>query len=343
MKHHVLVSVLLSVLSLPMLGAAENSGSANLFFDFRNGTQTRPVWVSAINHEGGQVNSNRGWFVESNAPAASGKIVVDLVRSSVTANLALGIVFDELPDTDIAVQLWDDQNRVVAVDLFYNLLFKTKEAQTDTFVVPLQKYPHATKVVVRRVSGPVSIFALSLYPVAADAAIDAGSQEQLARFFGDPLSPSNSLHDAMALTKARETAVTKLISAPIVASSGTNNPGLIVGPLDGDRVPRSFEVRGRTAQPAAGHHLWVFVQVGRFLFPKAEATVDGHAWRATITEDGSPPGGKFFLALYDVGAEAHSRITEYKRKARASGSSPAWTDVTGASRVARVSLRLQPD
>jgi hypothetical protein len=324
-------------------GAAENAGSANLFFDFRTGTQSRPPWCVSVQHDGGAVDGGHGWFVASNAPPASGKIVVALDRGGITDNLAMGLVLEDAQDSDLAVQLWDDQNRIVAVDLFFNLLFKTRQAKTDTFIIPLKRYPHATKVVIRRVSGPVSIYALAMYPVAADMSADVDSQEQLAKFFGDPLSPTNSLRDALALTQERREASAKLALTPALPPAGTNNPGWILGPLDGDRVPRVFDMRGRTPPLAAGHHLWIFVQVGRFQFPKGEVTADGQNWQTKIKEDGSPPGGRFFIVLYDADADAHARFTEHKRKAKATGHSPAITDLPGTTRLARVALRLQPD
>ncbi len=228
------------------VGAAENAGSANLFFDFRAGTQARPSWFVSVQHNDGTVDNARGWFVASNAPPANGKIVIALDRGGIADNLAMGLILEDGQDADLAVQLWDDQNRIVALDLFFNLLFKTRQARTDTFIIPLKHYPHATKVVIRCVSGPVSIYALAMYPVAADMSADVASQEQLAKFFGDPLSPTNSLPDALALMRERREASAKLALTPALPPAGTNNPGWILCPLDGDRVPRALDMRGRT-------------------------------------------------------------------------------------------------
>lgn len=172
-----------------------------------NAQEKLPVWAGAAKNEGGEIDSvNEYWHAAASLPEGEGKLVVDLYREILQQDLALSLTYHTTPGSDISVQLLDDTGKTVAVDLFQNVVAMGKEAQTDTFVVPLQKYPHASKLAIRRVKGDVKIIGFVLYPVVGEIKAEVQSHAEIASLFGDPLSDKNSLKDALAFYAPRNAA-----------------------------------------------------------------------------------------------------------------------------------------
>ena len=178
-------------------GVAE---TAELNFDARFSSgevpaaQNTPAWLSRIEQQGGRFLDNPGrWQVAGTEPDGVGRLTIVIDREKLKNNLVATILFDKDAKADIAIQLADAQGRTVAVDLFGNIVDVSNEVATDTFVIPLKKYPSAERIVIRRIKGDVSIHGLVLYPVVVEGTPVAGALEELARSLGDPLSPENPL------------------------------------------------------------------------------------------------------------------------------------------------------
>ncbi len=157
---------------------------------------TLPDWVTRVGYDGGEVGgSTSAWQVASSAPVGAGKMWVDLDRSVLNENLAVSVVCDRKSLSDMVIQLWDDKNQVVALDMFGNIMAAALDSQTDTFVVPLRKYPTAKRLVLRRISGATTIYGVALIPVVMEKDIGTNTVEalQFARMLGDRLSPENEL------------------------------------------------------------------------------------------------------------------------------------------------------
>lgn len=155
-----------------------------------------PAWIARVGFEGGDVGGgSSAWRVAKSAPVGTGKLWVELDRSVLDENLALSVVGERKVPSDMVIQLWDGQGRIVALDLFGNITAAALESRTDTFVVPLWKYPSATRIVLRRVSGATTIYGLALIPVVMEQDIGTNTVEalQFARMLGDLLSPENEL------------------------------------------------------------------------------------------------------------------------------------------------------
>jgi hypothetical protein len=158
------------------------------------GTNGQPAWLQGVEQDGGEFTDNPPcWHASDDQPAGRGRLALDIDHSLLAADLALVVLCDDSTNTDMAVQLFDADNEVIAVDLFYNLVAVGKAAQTDTFIVPLRKYPTATKILIRRVSGDVKVYGVMLQPVVSELEPDIEWQLKLAKLFGDPLSPENPL------------------------------------------------------------------------------------------------------------------------------------------------------
>lgn len=154
----------------------------------------QPAWVAKVEQQGGRFRDEpHAWEVAASAPEGVGRLSITLDRKRLNEDLVATILFDADEAADIAVQLFDAQGRAVVVDLFGNLVEVGKEATTDTFIIPLRKYPTAEKIVLRRVKGPVKVYGVVLFPVVTEGEADLPTLEKLARVLGDPLSPENPL------------------------------------------------------------------------------------------------------------------------------------------------------
>jgi len=155
-----------------------------------------PGWISAVGYEGGEVGGiTSSWHVAESAPAGVGTLWLDLDRSALNENLAMSLVWERESPCNMIIQLWDAQNRVVALDLFGNIMPSALDARTDTFIIPLQKYPSATRIVLRRLTGEATLYGAALIPVVLEK--DTGTNTiaalQFARSLGARLSPENEL------------------------------------------------------------------------------------------------------------------------------------------------------
>jgi hypothetical protein len=177
------------------------------------GTNSQPPWLQAVEQDGGEFIDNPAcWHVAATQPPGCGRLALVVDPTLLAGDLALVILCAEETNTDMAVQLFDANNQVIAIDLFYNLVIEGKAAQTDTFIVPLRKYPTAKKILIRRVVGDVKVYGVMLQPVVSEIAADPESQLELAKLFGDPLSPENPL-----VKRSRQMAVQSKLPAVALA------------------------------------------------------------------------------------------------------------------------------
>ncbi|MBL9144399.1 MAG: hypothetical protein JNM99_12040 [Verrucomicrobiaceae bacterium] len=119
------------------------------------------------------------------------------------------------------MQLFDAQGRVVVVDLFGDLVEVAGALSTNTFIIPLAKYPASTKIVIRHIHGAVAIFGAVLYPVASEGlAVDA-EVTKLVRKLGDLLSPDNPIVRNLQNITSASKAVVTANPLPVFAASAS--------------------------------------------------------------------------------------------------------------------------
>ena len=146
------------------------------------------AYLRGIRQGGGTV-TNGWWHVASTAAFGQGSLKFDLDRKKLAGDLALILHADWQKDTDVAVQLYDAQGRAMALDLFGEMRRNAKTAGTDTFIIPLDRYPEAVSVVVRRLSGDLRIVGGGLFPVLSEITSKAENEKALATQLGVILSP----------------------------------------------------------------------------------------------------------------------------------------------------------
>lgn len=193
-------SPILLLLVLAVRSFAADSSIVELSFDagFNNpavlAEEGAPAWLTKIEQRGGKfLDDPKCWQVAGTEREGVGRLSIAIDREKMKNNLVATILFDGAEKADFAVQLVDAQDRVIVLDLFGNVVDVSETEATNTFVIPLVKYPTAQKIVIRRVSGKVSIHGLVLYPVVIEGTPVKAALEELARALGDPLSPENPL------------------------------------------------------------------------------------------------------------------------------------------------------
>jgi hypothetical protein len=229
--------------SYTLAAMAAQPEAAELTFDSRwtqpSATNGLPAWVRGVDQQGGFFADQPGrWQVGAEEAKGVGRLVIVLDREVMREDLALSLLYDEDTNADVAVQLLDAVNRVVVLDVFGNLMAVGREARTDTFILPLRKYPTATKIVIRRISGGVRVFGAVLFPVVTQAEADIQTLDQLAKLLGDPLSPENALVKSIQQVAKDSHVTQQWLPSPIQGQTvGTDSAGRVSapgasGPLD---------------------------------------------------------------------------------------------------------------
>lgn len=156
---------------------------------------TPPAWISSVGHELGELvgGERPAWQAAASLPEGRGMVWIDLKRDQMNEDLALTLLHEADASADLAVQLWDAQGQVVALDLFKNALAMAGEARTDTFILPLRQYPTATRIVLHRMSGGMRLSGVVLSPVVTPQDSDLETMLETARRFGNPVSPEGDL------------------------------------------------------------------------------------------------------------------------------------------------------
>lgn len=189
-----------------------------------------PDWLTNVEQQGGVfLDEPKAWQVAGTAAEGVGKLILSIDRERMPNNLVATILFDGDEKADIAVQLLDAQNRVVVLDLFGNIVDVGNDVVTDTFVIPLKKYPSAEKIVLRRINGKVSVHGIVLYPVVVEGTPVNEAMQDLARVLGDPLSPENPLvKNLRQVAKNSGVSISPAKAVPATTPSATKVPAVAV-------------------------------------------------------------------------------------------------------------------
>lgn len=147
-----------------------------------------PSWTDGVVVTGGRIEDGQ-WIVDAGAPIGEGR--ADLRLHPERRPLALAITFAFAPDaaSDLAMQLYDANGALLAVDLFGNLIETARIGRSDTFIIPLSKYPDATRVSLRRLQGPLSFQGFVAFPVITELeGMSEADRATFARLLGESLA-----------------------------------------------------------------------------------------------------------------------------------------------------------
>ena len=149
----------------------------------------KPSWLAEVRTDGGTFDSTLGaWVADAGLEVGLGRLLIQLDRTDIpSSDLALSLIYEETPGADFVVQLLDEEGRIVAPDLFSNIVSAGREAKTDTFIISFLNHPTATQIVLRRIQGEVRIYGFALMPVACEVPLTACEVDDLAILLGQQL------------------------------------------------------------------------------------------------------------------------------------------------------------
>jgi len=150
-----------------------------------------PSWLASHDMRGGRV-ADGVWRVTEDQPIGLGQLDLWLNPSAGLPALAVTLGFRELPGTDLAINLHNAAGEIVTADLFGNLAESARLGRTDTFIVPLSRFPDAVRVSIRRIKGPVEMHGVVAFPVLESLDdLTAAQKEEFARLLGERLAPES--------------------------------------------------------------------------------------------------------------------------------------------------------
>lgn len=222
---------------LPLLCIAQIPNYFELDLRDLEATQeTYPIWLEEVTEEGGKLTPEGGWQIKANKPFGIGRLYLTLDSEHVSHDLALSF-FSETP-ANIAVQLYDDQDRALAIDLLAQVS-TAENATLVSLVIPLSQYTTAKHIVLRRLDGPLSISALSLIELTESTPQSEARLSDLAKLFGDPLAPENPL-----VLSLRQQANAKTTQSLLTSSTTQSQPLIQLSQLGGDAALTEHELVG---------------------------------------------------------------------------------------------------
>jgi len=150
-------------------------------------TYTGPAWwLGAIKFGG--LWQDDSWHVPESAERGEGQFVIDLDRSLLASDLVLELDLYDHPNSSLYFDLLDTTHTVVASDCYGNLTVGSDMDVSRKLTIPLESYPDATALKLRRGSGKVTVYQLMLY---IDQDGDGLDDDQELQLGSDPLD-SNS-------------------------------------------------------------------------------------------------------------------------------------------------------
>lgn len=154
-------------------------------------------WLRDIRQSDGRFDAAGGaWVAAAALPFGQGTLILGLDRDAIAADLALTLIYEETTNGDFVVQLWDPHNQILAADLFSNIIVAGREAKTDTFILDLARYPTASQVVLRRLTGDIRIYGLVLSPVACEVPLEGCDAFELALQLDQSITAESELVQA---------------------------------------------------------------------------------------------------------------------------------------------------
>ncbi len=132
------------------------------------------------------------WNLSASEPFGVGRVSLSIDRTRIAGDLALVLVGDYTENGDFVIQLFDAAGAALAIDLFGQTGANMKAAGTDTLIIPLMRYPEATRIDLRRIEGTMAFRSFWLMPVMSELEGSAKTEAELADALGERLAPDRS-------------------------------------------------------------------------------------------------------------------------------------------------------
>jgi hypothetical protein len=153
-----------------------------------------PDWVLSARSEGDiWLEQDGSWILETSRLDKHSRIVLSLDRDKLQGDIGLSLICDGDKDADVALQLLNDIDEVVAVDLVGNAILVEENEALRTFAIPLGRHPSATRIAIQQVSGKVAVRGIVLFSllIGDDSETDILAQVEMLKQLQQQLSPQS--------------------------------------------------------------------------------------------------------------------------------------------------------
>jgi hypothetical protein len=153
-----------------------------------------PDWVLSARSEGDiWLEQDGSWILETSRLDKHSRIVLSLDRDKLQGDIGLSLICDGDKDADVALQLLNDIDEVVAVDLVGNAILVEENEALRTFAIPLGRHPSATRIAIQQVSGKVAVRGIVLFSllIGDDSGTDILAQVEMLKQLQQQLSPQS--------------------------------------------------------------------------------------------------------------------------------------------------------
>ena len=136
-----------------------------------------------------------------------------------------------------------------------------------------------------------------------------------------------------------------VIMAAFIQSYRSNEKtpfGDITAPISDQRVGVTFSVQGTLRGIPKDRHVWIAVQVGNLIWPKAEIINRHRSWLKELSHAGRS-GDKFAVVLLLVGKEGENQILNWYRLGEKTGNFPGIKEIAESTVLDIVQLRVEID
>ncbi len=116
--------------------------------------------------------------------------------------------------------------------------------------------------------------------------------------------------------------------------------GKIDIPRNNASVSRRFHAEGSVNNLPAGQHLFLVVEIDGLMWPKSEAQIKNASWKCEVHEGGEPPGGRFTLSLFLVGATGYEAINGWLDRGKMTQDYPGLENLIESIKLHSIQLRL---
>lgn len=138
-----------------------------------------PAWLVAAYKTGGAWDTNVPAWVVSSSDTNPAALHLELDRAVLTNNLRMGLGYVDSSNATLSVDLYNADEVIIASNLCPDVLTGTGCATSRVFNLPLTAYSNAVGILLRRVSGALSVSNTTLYIDEDGDGLDADQEAQL--------------------------------------------------------------------------------------------------------------------------------------------------------------------
>lgn len=156
-----------------------------------------PDWIVGIDHRNGILTDDGAWQSAPGVAEAEAAFNLLIDNEVLQNDIALTLSYSAKDECDFVIQIYDSGNRVVAVDLFGNVNENSILAGTDTYIIPVSRYPSASRISLRKVRGQLTIYGMVAFPVLGELTAEPEAEMTMLKMLGGELSKESRLYRAL--------------------------------------------------------------------------------------------------------------------------------------------------